>query len=105
MTKDKFTRLKLDPKDRIALACEFYAKQTICNNGASISQIMADYADHRTSVLIEENKILREAISLRDCVECGICAFEISPLDSADGFCWNCHKWLRVTCQALGDDK
>jgi hypothetical protein len=38
----------------------------------------------------------REALALRDCVECGICAFEVSPVDSSQGFCWNCQKFLTI---------
>jgi hypothetical protein len=37
-----------------------------------------------------------EALALRDCVECGICAFEVSPVDSSQGFCWNCQKFLTI---------
>jgi hypothetical protein len=38
----------------------------------------------------------REALALRDCVECGICAFDVSPVDSSQGFCWNCHEFLTI---------
>lgn len=48
-----------------------------------------------------ERDRLREAISLRDCVECGMCAFEISPVDSSVGFCWQCHKLLAVEARAI----
>lgn len=46
--------------------------------------------------LVAENEALREQFikrtSLLECVFCGQQSFEISPIDSRDGICWNEQK-------------
>jgi len=52
--------------------------------------------DHGQQALVAENEALKEQFikrtSLLECLFCGQQSFEISPIDSRDGICWNEQK-------------
>jgi len=53
----------------------------------------------------EERDRLRAALVLHECADCGQPAFEISPLNPSEGFCWNEHKLLQITASGGKDER
>lgn len=56
-------------------------------------------AEARIRELEQEVERLKDAIGLRECVHCGVAGFKISPINPAEGYCWNCHFMVKVSSE------
>lgn len=71
-------------------------KRKVYTDGESIMGVDAFGTTDQLIALVAENEALREQFikrtSLLECIFCGQQSFEISPIDSRDGICWNEQK-------------
>lgn len=66
----------------------------------SVARQVVDYRVKRSRTVeaVDEKRLL-------ECVQCEVAAFEISPLNPSDGFCWHCQRLLTIqTTKRVTDD-
>lgn len=83
-----------DRTGALLLCCQLNDDDVDAKNGNQIADALNRTADLKA--LVAENEALREQFikrtSLLECLFCGQQSFEISPIDSRDGICWNEQK-------------